>query len=119
MKKLLVFTLFTALLAMSGCARHRDVIIDPQGVDMAMYQRDLAECREIARQVDSKVGERAVGGAIVGAIAGSIVGDHHTAETGAKLGALSGAVRGGRATRRERLRVIKNCMRGRGYHVLN
>ncbi len=118
--KYLTILILSGLLGLSGCAGHRNqVIIDPQGVDMGQYQQDLAECRQIARQVDSKVGERALGGALVGALAGAIVGDHHTTETGAKLGALSGAVKGGRATRQERLRVIKNCMRHRGYHVLN
>lgn len=119
MKKLLLISLIVSLITVSGCARRAQVIIDPEGVDMGLYRADLAECQNIARQVESKVGGGIVGGAIVGAIAGSIVGGHRTADKTAKLGALSGGLKGGAATRYERVRVIKNCMRNRGYRVLN
>jgi len=119
MKKLLLITLILSITTVTGCARRAQVIIDPEGVDMGLYRADLADCQNIARQVDSKVGSGIVGGAIVGAIAGSIVGGHRTADKTAKLGALSGGLQGGAATRHERIRVIKNCMRNRGYRVLN
>lgn len=119
MKKLLILSLVFSIATVTGCARRAQVIIDPEGVDMGLYRADLAECQNIARQVDSKVGSGIVGGAIVGAIAGKIVGGDNTASTTAKLGALSGGLKGGAATRHERLTVIKNCMRNRGYRVLN
>mgnify|MGYP001083794202 CR=1 FL=1 len=119
MKNLLVITLIVSLATVTGCARRAQVIIDPEGVDMGLYRADLAECQNIARQVDSKVGSGIVGGAIVGTIAGSIIGGSRTTEKAAQLGALSGGVKGGARTRHERIRVIKNCMRNRGYRVLN
>ena len=119
MKKLLIITLIVSIASVTGCARRNQIIIDPYGVDMAQYQADLAQCQNLARQVDSRVGEGVLGGAIVGAIAGSIINGHNSTEKGAKLGALSGGLRGGAATKRERIRVIKNCLRNRGYQVLN
>jgi outer membrane lipoprotein SlyB len=119
MKKLLLASVIISIVSVTGCARRSQVIIDPHGVDMGMYQQDLAECTNIANQVDSKVGGGIVGGAVVGAIAGSIIGGNRTTDKMAKLGALSGGVKGGAATRYERNKVIKNCLRNRGYQVLN
>ncbi len=119
MKKLVLLPSILVMLTFTGCARHAQIIIDPHGVDMGQYQADLAECQHLAQQVDSKVGGRVVGGAIVGAIAGSIIGGNSTTVRAAQLGALSGGVSGDAATKQERNRVVKNCLRNRGYQVLN
>lgn len=119
MKKIVLVAISFSMLAMTGCARYSKVIVDPHGTDMSHYQADLAECRQLAEQVESKVGKGVVGGAVVGGIAGEIVGGSRSTDVGIKLGALSGALKGGRATRRERDRVVKNCLRNRGYKVLN
>lgn len=119
MNKYLFLALLATMLTLNGCARHSQIIIDPYGVDMGQYQQDLAECQQLSRQVHSKVGEGIVGGAIVGAIAGKIIGGNRTAAKTAKLGALSGGLSAGGATMQERERVVKNCLRNRGYQVLN
>lgn len=119
MNKYLIITLSISLLTFSGCARHSKIIIDPHGSNMNNYQADLSQCEQLAEQVDSKVGKGVVGGAAVGAVAGEIIGGGKRTVVGAKLGALSGALKGGRATRLERDKVIKNCLRNRGYRVLN
>ncbi len=118
MAKALISLLLLSL-AITGCARHSKIIIDPQGVDMAQYQADLAQCKQLSEQVDPKAAKGAVGGAIVGAIAGEIIGGRRSTEIGAGLGALKGGVVGGAATKRERTRVVKNCLRNRGYQILN
>ena len=119
MKKLVLLSSILLLFTFTGCARHAQIIIDPHGVDMGQYQADLAECQHLARQVHSKVGGGVVGGAIVGAVVGKIIGGNRTAVKTAKLGALSGGLSGGAATMQERDRVVKNCLRNRGYQVLN
>lgn len=119
MKKSIYVTLIFSFIILTGCARHSKIIIDPQGSNMSNYQTDLSQCEQLAEQVDSKVGKGIVGGAAVGAVAGEIVGGGKKTVVGAKLGALSGALKGGRATRLERDKVIKNCLRNRGYRVLN
>jgi outer membrane lipoprotein SlyB len=119
-----MIVLFLAV-ALSACAstRHRsgDVIVDTKGVDMVAYERDLYEYRSYAEQVD--VGEEAARGAVTGAVVGGAVGavvnGSDGAERGAGVGAIGGGVRGAREASRERELVVKNCLRGRGYKVLN
>lgn len=112
--------ILVSMLVSAGCASHRsDVIIDPAGVDMGRYQEDLAECQQIAQQVHQKTLGGAVGGAVVGGAVGGIVGGTESAEKGAGVGAVVGVARGAAATRREKQVVIKNCLRNRGYKVLN
>lgn len=120
MRPFVCLLLLGGMLATAGCgARHGGVVIDPEGVDMARYQRDLADCRQIARQVDGKAAGGAVGGAVVGGAVGGIVGDSGTVAKGAGVGGVLGLARGARATRREQQKVVKNCLRNRGYAVLN
>ncbi len=112
--------LLVSLVAATGCAgRRADVVIDPAGVDMVRYRQDVAECQEISKQVRGKAVGGAVGGAVVGGAVGGIVGNSDTAGKGAGVGAVTGVARGAAATRQERQLVIKNCLRNRGYKVLN
>lgn len=119
MKKLLLLSLLVSIFTLSGCARHAKVIIDPHGVNMGQYNADLAECRQLSEQVEDKAGAGIIGGAIVGGIVGEIVGGRDSTRVGASLGALKGGLHGGAASRGERTRVVKNCLRSRGYNVLN
>ncbi len=113
------------LALVAGCAGQRRgedrVIVDTQGVDMHAYRQDLADCEAYADQV--RVGRRAatgaVAGAVIGGAVGAIAGDHHTAERAAGVGGVVGGAKGGGSGLRERDRVVKNCLRGRGYRVLN
>jgi outer membrane lipoprotein SlyB len=112
--------ILVSILASAGCASHRsDVIIDPAGVDMGRYQQNLAECQQIAQQVHEKTLGSALGGGVVGGAVGGIVGGSETAVKGAGVGAVVGAARGTAATQHEKQVVIKNCLRNRGYKVLN
>ena len=108
------------LLLFTACASDR-IIIDQQGTDMSNYSRDLAECEAYAEQVPkgSEVAKGTVGGAVVGGVLGAIVGDSRTASRGAGAGAVTGGLRGGSKAEDEKDRVVKNCLRNRGYKVLN
>jgi outer membrane lipoprotein SlyB len=122
MKNLALITLSSVALLIAGCAAtppRSDVIIDPDGVDMAEYERDLAECRQIARQVPRRGGRGAVAGAVVGGALGGIGGREGGTERGAKAGAVLGGLKGAKLTRLEQRKVLKNCIRNRGYTVLN
>lgn len=120
MKKIGYAFILVSLVAATACAgRRADVVIDPTGVDMGRYQQDLAQCQEISKQVRGKAVGGAVGGAVVGGAVGGIVGNSDTAGKGAGVGAVTGVARGAAATRQERQLVIKNCLRNRGYKVLN
>jgi len=109
-------------LVLSGCTTTKEIIIDDKGVDMARYRQDLAECQGYAEQVRSgaKVAKGAAsGGAIGGAIGAITGGSRDSAARGAGVGAVSGAARGASRGEQEEVRVVKQCLRGRGYRVLN
>lgn len=107
-----------AALLLTACASHPDPIIDQKGVDMAQYEKDLAECKEYATNVNVAEGAARGGavGAVVGAAAGAIGGN---AGRGAGYGGLAGATRSGLDNKREQEAVVKRCIAGRGYRVLN
>ncbi len=120
MKRVVIILGLAGITALAGCSSNR-IIIDKKGVSMAQYARDLEECRAYAEEV--RVAEQAAEGAAVGGVVGgaigAIFGDSSTAARGAGAGAVSGAASGtGRAVH-EKDRVVKTCLRGRGYKVLN
>jgi len=118
----LVLLLASALL--SGCASKRSLsepIVDLRGTDQLTYTRDLTECREFAKQVPvgTKAGSGAAAGAVLGGLIGAAVGDSGTAARVAGAGAVNGGARGGYSGYQERARIVKSCLRQRGYAVLN
>jgi len=86
MKQVTVAVLASLLLA--ACTTTDEIIIDRKGVDMARYERDLAECRQYASEV--KTGEKAArgaaSGAVVGGLIGAVVGGSDDAARGAGVG---------------------------------
>lgn len=106
-------------LVLAGCSGASGPIIDTKGVDMARYRRDLSECQTYAQQVSTgtAVGKGAAGGAAVGAAVGAIAGGDLA--KGAGIGAVTGGAESARISDREKADVVNNCLRGRGYKVLN
>jgi outer membrane lipoprotein SlyB len=120
MKNILYCIMIVAITFAAGCAaNHSKPIIDPESVDMEQYQYDLAECEQIAEQVEQKAASGAVGGAVVGGLIGAIVGDSDSVKRSAGVGGVLGGAKGAGATERERSQVVKNCLRNRGYTILN
>lgn len=119
MKSLLCLILATSLL-LAGCARDR-VIVDTKGSNMANYERDRAECETYADQVSTggKVAKSAGFGAAVGAAIAAIFGDSRAVVRGAGTGGVLGGARGAVQGEGEKDQVLRNCLRGRGYRVLN
>lgn len=109
-----------AILA-SACTTTDEIIIDQKGVNMTRYEADLAECREYSAQVQTgkKAARGAASGAVIGGAIGAITGDSRRAAEGAGVGAVTGGARGVGAGERDGIQVVKNCLRGRGYRVLN
>lgn len=108
-------------LLLFGCSSSNRVVVDQSRVDQAQYQRDMQECKQVAAQV-SVGGDAASGaarGAVFGAMLGAIFGNSSTVRRSAGGGAVVGGAGGTRDAERERNRVMKNCMRSRGYQVLN
>lgn len=108
-----------SIVALAACSGATGPIIDTKGVDMVKYDRDRTECEAYAEQVSTgaAVGKGAAGGAAVGAAIGAIAGGD--AGKGAGIGAVSGGAQSARIADREKAQVVRNCLRGRGYRVLN
>ena len=120
MPKSILSMVLVAFLA--SCAATDDrPIVDMQGVSIAQYNSDLAECRSYADDVEAgrQVARGTVAGAVVGGAVGAVVGNSDTAQRTAGAGAVVGAARSAGGVVREREQVIRNCLRGRGYRVLN
>lgn len=114
--------LLVPLIVLTSCAgAQRRPIVDMQGVNVAQYNRDLAECQSYADEVEAgrQVAQGAVAGAVVGAAIGAVVGNSDTAQRAAGAGAVGGGARGAAGAVQERNQVLRNCLIGRGYRVLN
>ena len=106
----------SVLLVLTACASKP--VVDTYNVDMEKYAQDLTECENVADQLETgkTIAKSATLGAGVGAAIGAIDGD---VGEGAAVGGVSGGTAGILKSDEERARVTKNCLRHRGYHVLN
>lgn len=118
MNKLLILPM---LVLLSACTTTDEIIIDKKGVDMARYEQDLAECREYSQEVKTaeKGARGAASGAAVGGAIGAITGGSDDAVKGAGVGAVTGGAKGLSQGEQTEVRVVKRCLAGRGYRVLN
>ena len=98
-----------------------EIIIDEKGVNMSAYQTDLADCQRYAASVKTgeKTAKGAASGAVVGGLIGAITGGSSGAATGAGVGAVGGGARGANEGEETEVQVVKRCLSGRGYQVLN
>ena len=124
--------IFGVAMATSALA---NVVVDMSQIeDYTQYQTDLQQCEGLAveNQPDApqreSVAGTAVKGAAVGAAAGAISGGSGSkaAKKGAGAGVIVAAGRNSRERRdasanaaEQKNQIVKNCLRGRGYNVLN
>ena len=124
--------IFGVAMATSALA---NVVVDMSQIeDYTQYQTDLQQCEGLAVQNQPDAPQResvagtAVKGAAVGAAAGAISGGSGSkaAKQGAGAGVIVAAGRNSRERRdasanaaEQKNQIVKNCLRGRGYNVLN
>lgn len=118
------FALIACVVFIAGCTGFFDpsgVIVDLKGVDREQYEEDLADCRGYADEVPvaKHVGAAATAGAVVGAAVGAISGNSTSTARGAGYGVVYGGVMNGASAVGEKRHVLRECMRGRGYRLLN
>ncbi|MDZ4730586.1 MAG: hypothetical protein SH820_11660 [Xanthomonadales bacterium] len=117
------FTAISFCLLLAACASKP--IIDTQGVDLVQYQEDLQDCGEIAEQINTgaavakSAGAGAAVGAAFGVVTSVITGDTSAIGYSAAYGAVGGGSSGAFKADDEKAQVIRNCLRNRGYSILN
>ncbi|MFK7793840.1 MAG: glycine zipper family protein [Gammaproteobacteria bacterium] len=109
------------LVVLPACSTTKEIIIDRKGVDMGQYYADLEECRGYSAEVKTKEkgAKGAVSGAVVGGAVGAIFDGAEGAARGAGVGAVTGGAEGINKGEGEEVEVVKRCLSGRGYQVLN
>jgi outer membrane lipoprotein SlyB len=114
-------TAILMVFALAACTSTNEIIIDQKGVNMTAYQNDLAECQSYSEAVETgnKAAVGAASGAVIGGLVGAITGGPEGAARGAGVGVVGGGAKGAGEGKKEEVQVVKNCLRGRGYRVLN
>jgi outer membrane lipoprotein SlyB len=96
-------------------------LVDTQGVDMNKFERDLQDCQGFAQQTANAAQGAAAGalaGAALGALLAAAAGGGYNRSASARVGAVSGAVGAGAEAENSQRNVIRRCLAGRGYRVL-
>jgi len=121
--KLMSLLVFATLAGCSNTGSNFSPIIDKQGIDEVRYQQDLTECQNLSTEAQGAAkdgAKKAAGGAAIGALIGLVGGGNGTniaqaAGVGGVIGGASGLYSGNA----EKETIIKRCLAGRGYKVLN
>jgi uncharacterized protein YcfJ len=97
------------------------VVVDPKSVDPVAYEKDIAECSTLADSAGKtgSAGTGALGGALIGGALGGIFGGGRGAVTMGSGGAVIGGASAAGKESNSKDQILKNCMTGRGYQVLN
>jgi hypothetical protein len=126
--------IFFGLLIVSKPIFAYQPVIDNKGVDMKSYQKDLTECQNISNQAQDQNKEsslKGLSGGSLGSVLSEIGGSKIAQGVGGMTGGLGGAVSsllGGSSSGNngtpsssgsEQDQILKNCLMGRGYRVLN
>lgn len=111
---------YACIAALAGCAGYQPVV-DMRGADPSRYRSDLAECQQYAQQRDpaAQAAVGAAAGAVFGALLAAAAGSRYDRGAMARVGAVSGAAGGASHGAQSQVDIIRNCLRGRGYSVLN
>lgn len=115
-----ILALLIGFMVLAGCAS-QNVIVDTKGVDLSRYEQDRRECESYASQVSTgtQAAKSAGFGAAVGAALAAIFGNSGDVARGAGAGGVVGGAKGAVKGENEKEQVLRNCLRGRGYRVLN
>jgi len=127
MRKLLCFvTVIAYLMSLASCANMNTgvnyrPIVDTRGVDFNKFEADLRDCQQFAHQTASAAESAAAGavaGALLGAALGAAAGSRYSRNRTAAVGAVSGAAGAAAQGETDQRNIIRRCLSGRGYSVL-
>lgn len=119
-KIVMIYFLAIFITACANTGTNFRPIIDTKNVDINQYETDLKECQQYAEQ---KIGaaEKATIGAGAGAVLGGVLAAVGNGDKGSssRIGGVMGAVSGFTSGEKDQRTVIKRCLIGRGYKVLD
>ena len=122
-KKFLSLSIVTLLVACSNMGSQYVPVVDKKGIDENKYQQDLAECQNLSTETEASGAsgaKKAAGGAAVGARLGLVGGGNSTnIAQAAGIGGVIGGASGLYSGNSEKQNIIRRCLSGRGYKVLN
>lgn len=110
-----------ALLVVSGCATRGSSftpLVDMKGRDWAVFSQDTGECQLYARQT-ADAASGAAAGAVIGALLGAALAPRGYRSNVAGYGAVAGGLGGATGANNSQENIIRRCLSGRGYNVLN
>jgi hypothetical protein len=121
----LVAAVATSGLLLGGCASTPGAfgtryvpVVDLKDQDANRYQRDLVECQTLAEQ-RGNTAQSAMAGAVAAALIGAIVAPSGHRNNVAGRSALLGAGAGAGGAIETQQDIVRKCLVGRGYRVLN
>jgi len=96
-------------------------IVDTKGVNMTQYESDLEECSTFSEDISTgkSIVKGAVAGAAVGAVIEAITDNARSRRDAIEVGAVTGGTQSGIRSVQEKEQIVRRCLRGRGYKVLN
>ena len=113
----------TLLVACSSMGSNYVPVVDRKGIDENQYQQDLAECQNLSTEAEgsgSSGAKKAAGGLAVGALLGLVGGGNSTnIAQAAGIGGVIGGASGLYSGNADKQNIIRRCLSGRGYKVLN
>ena len=118
MKKLTIIVLTLALTACATRGAGYQPVIDTQGKDEQQAAVDLAACQKFATQRADAATGAIIGGVAVALLGAFLAPRGFKNEVAGKAGVL-GALGGANGANETQETIIKRCMAGRGYNVLN
>ena len=88
---------------------------------MTQYELDLEECSTFAEDISTgkSIAKGAATGAAVGAVIEAITDDERSWGDTFEVGAVTGGAQSGIRATRQKEQIVRRCLRGRGYKVLN
>ena len=118
--KSLVTTALTVVFLVGCATRGANYVpvVDTKYKDPAALQNDTRECQQYALQ-RANAEQGAIAGALVGALLGAVIAPRGQRNYVAGQGALIGGAGGAASANETQETIIKRCLAGRGYNVLN
>lgn len=115
-------SLLAGMVACADTGANYRPVVDLKGVNGSKYEQDLSECQSLARQTSNAgttAGEEAVAGTAIGGLLGLVGGGNGSnIAQAAGVGAVIGGAHGLYSGSQSQETVIKRCLSGRGYKVL-